>query len=202
LNDEPGQFIKDTLMSTHVALLRGINVGGKNAVAMSALRDLVSVLGFAGVKSLLQSGNLVFNSNGQSGDRLESLLERETSNRLGVAVDYVVRSAPEWAKVVAANPFPKQVKTDPSHVVVMFLKTAASPKSVHALQASIQGPEILRSVGKHLYIVYPDGIGTSKLTGAFIERKLGTRGTARNWNTVLKLLALVGVDEMPRERDV
>ena len=189
-------------MSMYVALLRGINVGGKNAIAMSALRNLVSELGFASVKSLLQSGNLVFQSDGQTVDRLENLLEKETSPRLGISADYLVRSAAEWAKVVAANPFPKEVKTDPSHVVVMFLKTAPAPKIVQALQASIQGPEIVRGRGKELYIVYPAGIGTSKLTGALIERELGTRGTARNWNTVLKLLALVGDDEMPREREV
>jgi uncharacterized protein (DUF1697 family) len=202
LNDEAGQSIKDTLMSVHVALLRGINVGGNKMVAMSAVRDLVSDLGFAGVKTILQSGNLVFESDGQTGDRLENLLERETSQRLGVSPDYVVRSASEWAKVVAANPFPKEVETDPSHVVVMFLKTAPPPKNVHALVASIQGPEIVRGRGKHLYIVYPDGIGTSKLTGALIERKLGARGTARNWNTVLKLLAVVGDKKMRRDRDI
>jgi uncharacterized protein (DUF1697 family) len=201
LNDEPGESIKDTLMSVHVALLRGINVGGKKAVAMSALRDLVSDLGFTGVKTLLQSGNLVFESDGQTGDRLENLLETETSEQLGVSPDYVVRSATEWAKVVAANPFPKEVETDPSHVVVMFLKTAPPPKSVHALEASIQGSEIVRGRGKQLYIVYPAGIGTSKLTGALIERKLGTRGTARNWNTVLKLLALVDDDLIEPDRN-
>jgi uncharacterized protein (DUF1697 family) len=177
-------------MPIHVALLRGINVGGNNMVAMSDLRDLLGELGFSDVTSLLQSGNLVFKSDRQTGSALERLLETETASRLGVSADYIVRSAAEWARIVARNPFAKEAKADPSHLVVMCLKTAPPAKSVDALQDSIQGPETVRSDGKQLYIVYPAGIGRSKLTGALIERKLGARGTARNWNTVLKLLAL------------
>jgi len=177
-------------MSIYIALLRGINVGGHNAVAMSDLRDLLADLGFAGATTLLQSGNVVFKATGKTSNALESLLEKETARRLGVSADYIVRSANEWAKVVAANPFPNKAKEDPGHLIVMSLKTAAPAKSVSALAASIKGRETVHAVGKHLYIVYPDGMGTSKFTGALIERIVGSRGTARNWNTVLKLLAL------------
>ncbi len=177
-------------MSIHVALLRGINVGGRNMVAMSHLRDLLAVLGFAGAKSLLQSGNLVFKSDQLTGAALERLLEVETSKRLSVSADYVVRSTAEWEKVVARNPFPKQAKNDPSHLLVMFLKTAPTAKSVASLQAASKGPEMIRCDGKQLYVAYTAGIGRSKLTGALIEQKLGSRGTGRNWNTVLKLAAL------------
>jgi uncharacterized protein (DUF1697 family) len=172
--------------STYIALLRGINVGGHNKVAMSDLRDLLEALEFAGVKSLLQSGNLVFESQRLSGAELESVLEKETQS-LGVSVDYVVRSAKEWKKIVARNPFPEEAKTDPSHLVLMCLKSTASAAKLDTLQRVIKGRETVRGDGKQLYIVYPDGIGTSKLTAALIERTLGTRGTARNWNTVLKL---------------
>jgi uncharacterized protein (DUF1697 family) len=101
-------------MSTHVALLRGINVGGHNKVAMSELRDLFGDLGFTDVKSLLQSGNLIFQSDRRTGTALERLLEKETSGRLGVTVDYVVRSAKEWKTIVVRNPFPDETKIDPS----------------------------------------------------------------------------------------
>jgi uncharacterized protein (DUF1697 family) len=177
-------------MSIYIALLRGINVGGHHVVAMSDLRDLFVDLRFADVTTLLQSGNVVFKAAGKTGNALESLLEKETARRLGVSADYIVRSANEWAKVVAANPFPKEAKDDPGHLIVMSLKTAAPAKSVSALEASIKGRETVHAAGKHLYIVYPDGMGTSKFTGAVIERVVGSRGTARNWNTVLKLLAL------------
>jgi uncharacterized protein (DUF1697 family) len=177
-------------MSIHVALLRGINVGGHNKVAMSDLRGLLGELGFANVRSLLQSGNLVFESDGQTGAALERLLEKETAERLGVSADYVVRSADELEKTVARNPFLKEAKDTPSHFLVMFLKATPAAKEVDLLRASIEGPEIIGCDGKQLYIAYPAGIGRSKLTAAAIERKLGSRGTARNWNTVQKLLAL------------
>ncbi len=177
-------------MSIHIALLRGINVGGHNKVAMSDLRDLFGALGFTGVTSVLQSGNLVFQSDRRSGAALERLLETETAERLAVTVDYFVRTANEWEKIVARNPFPDEAKSDPSHLVVMFLKAAPPAKNVDALRAAIRGPEIISSDGKQLYVVYPTGIGRSKLTTALIEQKLGSRGTGRNWSTVLKLAAL------------
>ena len=177
-------------MPIHIALLRAINVGGRNKVAMSDLRDLLGKLGFAGVRSLLQSGNLVFESDRQSGADLEHLLEIETEKRLAASVDYLVRTADELKKIVARNPFPDEAKRDPSHLVVIFMKKAPASNDVKALQAAIKGPEIVQAHGKQLYTVYPAGIGESKLTNALIEKKLGTRGTGRNWNTVLKLAAM------------
>jgi uncharacterized protein (DUF1697 family) len=157
---------------------------------MADLRGFLAGLGLADAKTLLQSGNVVFRSEGKTASALENFLEKETAARLGVSADYMVRNSAEWAKIVATNPFPKEAESDPSHLVVMFLKSAPTPASVKTVQASIKGREVLRSHGRELYLVYPDGIGTSKLTGASIERQLGLRGTARNWNTVLKLLAL------------
>ncbi|MFL5243496.1 MAG: DUF1697 domain-containing protein [Gemmataceae bacterium] len=177
-------------MSTHVALLRGINVGGRNMVAMSDLRGLFKRLGFTDVQSLLQSGNLVFQSDRTAEISLENLLSVETKKLLNVSIDYFVRSREEWDTVVAVNPFPKEAKLDPGHLVVMFLKDAAKATDVKALQSAIQGPETLCCVGKQVYIYYPAGMGKSKLTHSLIEKKLGTRGTGRNWNTVLKLAAL------------
>jgi uncharacterized protein (DUF1697 family) len=111
---------------------------------------------------------------------------------LGLRTDFFVRTAAEWAKVVAGNPFPEEAERDPGHLVVMFLKATPEANDVAALQAAIPGRETVRAEGKHAYIIYPDGIGRSKLTIDLIERKLGTRGTGRNWNTVLKLAALAG----------
>lgn len=178
-------------MTTHVALLRAVNVAGKNMVAMANLREMLEGLGFADVKSLLQSGNLVFRSNRLAGSPLESKLEAETAKRLKITCDYFVRAADELAKVVALNPFPDEAERDPRHLVVMFLKAAASPEAVKSLAAAIRGPEVVRAIGKQLYIVYPAGIGRSKLANALIEKRLCSRGTGRNWNTVLKLAALV-----------
>jgi uncharacterized protein (DUF1697 family) len=179
-----------SFMSLHIALLRGINVGGHNKVAMSDLRELFSDLGLTGARALLQSGNLVFQSDQLGGAALEQLLEVETTRRLNVSADYLVRCAAELQEIVARNPFPEEAISDPGHLLVMFLKTAPLASTVNALQAAVEGPETIRCDGRQLYIVYPAGIGRSKLTGAWIEKKLGSRGTARNWNTVGKLAAL------------
>jgi uncharacterized protein (DUF1697 family) len=177
-------------MTIQIALIRGINVGGHQAVAMSDLRDLLTQLGFDGSRSLLQSGNLIFRCSARIGAELESLLEMEAEKRLGLRADFLIRNAKEWGQVVARNPFRKEAERDPSHLVVMFLKSAADAKDVKAVQAAIVGRETIRADGRQLYIVYPDGIGKSRLTNALIEKKLGIRGTARNWNTVLKIAAL------------
>jgi uncharacterized protein (DUF1697 family) len=101
-----------------------------------------------------------------------------------------VRTPNEWQAIVARNPFPEEAKRDPSHLVLMCLKSAPQAADLKALQAAIKGPESVRADGKQLYIVYPGGIGTSKLTNALVERILETRGTGRNWNTVIKLASL------------
>jgi uncharacterized protein (DUF1697 family) len=177
-------------MPIYIALLRGINVGGHQQIGMSDLRELLATLGFTGAKSLLQSGNLVFEGDRRPGAEMERLLEAETAKRLGVTADYLVRNAAEWKTLIDRNPFPKEAKRDPSHLLVVFLKKATQAKDVQTLEAAIQGPERIRADGKHLYAVYPAGIGRSKLTNTLIEKKLDVRATGRNWNTVVKLAAL------------
>ena len=174
----------------HVALLRGVNVGGQKLVAMADLRDLLARLGFADVRTLLQSGNLVFRGGTRSGAPLERWLAAETAKRLALETDFFVRTADEWKAVIAQNPFAEEAERDPAHLVVMFLRDAPGAKAAQALQDAITGREVVRAMGRHAYIVYPDGIGPSRLTHALVEKMLGTRGTGRNWNTVLKLGAL------------
>jgi uncharacterized protein (DUF1697 family) len=177
-------------MASYVALLRAVNVGGRSQVAMSDLRQLLTDLGFEDVISLLQSGNLVFKTDGGTGARLEATLEAETQKRLGLKTAVFVRSAREMDAVIGGNPFAAEARRDPSHLLVLFLKDAPKANAVDALRAAIKGPELVQARGRHAYIVYPAGIGRSRLTNALIEAKLGTQGTGRNWNTVRKLAAL------------
>jgi uncharacterized protein (DUF1697 family) len=177
---------------TYIALLRGINVGGNKKVAMADLRDLLGRLGFGEPQSLLQSGNLVFRCDARPAAQLEQLLEKEVQQRLGVQSDFFVRNASEWKSIVAGNPFREEAERDPGHLLVMFLRDATDQKNEEALRSTITGPEYFAVKGRHAYLVYPAGMGTSRFTGAIIEKKLGTRGTARNWNTVRKLAALTG----------
>jgi uncharacterized protein (DUF1697 family) len=179
-------------VTTHIALLRAVNLGSHNKVGMSDLREFLGRLGMSNPRSLLQSGNLVFQSNGQRGNQLERLLEKECEQRLGLRTEFFVRTAEEWKALISRNPFPKEAVKDPAHLVLMCLKTAPDAAAMKALQAAIAGPERVRTDGKQAYVVYPNGIGRSRVTVALIEKKLGTKGTGRNWNTVLKLEAVSG----------
>ncbi len=176
---------------THVALLRAVNVGGRTSLAMAELRAVAEGLGFTRVKTLLQSGNLVFDATGTKAAALEGALEAALKTHHGMETDVMIRSAKELDAIVEANPFPDEAKSDPGHLVVMFLKAGVSAKHVSALQETVKGREVIRHGTCVLYITYPDGIGRSKLTNTVIEKKLGVRGTARNWNTVGKLAELL-----------
>lgn len=178
-------------MTPHVALLRAINLGPHKQLAMADLRELFVQLGFADARTLLQSGNVVFRSPKQTGAALERRLETEAAKRLYFETDFFVRTAAEWAEIVARNPFPAEAKNDPGHLLLLCLKAAPDAESVDQLNGGIRGREVVRAAGRALYAVYPDGVGRSRLTIGVIEKKLGTRATGRNWNTVLKLAALV-----------
>mgnify|MGYP001283973867 CR=1 FL=1 len=174
----------------YVALLRAVNVGG-HKVAMADLRTMVAGLGHGRVRTLLNSGNVLFSATGEDSRQLEEELETESAKQLRVPTDFMVRSAADWAGVIGHNPFPEEAESDPAHVVVVCLKAAPQAAEVDGLQAAITGRELVRCHGRQLYVTYPDGIGASRLTMPVIEKRLGTRGTGRNWNTVLKIAQLL-----------
>jgi len=171
-----------TGMTGFVAMLRGINVGGHNMVKMDALKALHESLGFKGVRTHLQSGNVVFQAKSADAARIEHAIQKTLHMELTV----VIRTAAELRQALKANPLPDRV-SDPSAYVIAFL--SAQPEDPAALDA-YTGPEEMRLLGRELYIYYGEGMGRSKLTNTLIERKLGVKATARNWNTVTKLLEL------------
>jgi uncharacterized protein (DUF1697 family) len=177
-------------MMTYIALLRAINVGGKYIIAMTALKAMFEALGFENARTLLQSGNVLFDAPARKTSELESLLEAETTKRLKADPDYFVRTAREWNEALAHNPFSREAKSDPGRLIVMALKAEPSPAELKALQVAIKGRETVTLWKRHAYVYFPDGSGNSKLTPRLIETKLGTRATGRNWNTAQKLLAL------------
>ena len=176
-----------------IALFRAVNVGGR-MVRMADLKDVLLELGLEDPQTLLQSGNAVFGVDASAARgtpaALEARIERALLAKTGIQSDTFVRTAAEWDAAVAANPFDEQ-HSDPGHMILTTLGAEPSAAAVTALRASIKGPEVIHAHGRALYVVYPDGMGQSKLTNVVIERTLDTRGTARNWNTVLKLQALV-----------
>ena len=171
-----------------IALVRAVNVGGR-AMPMAELRAMVARLGFTDVHTLLQSGNLVFRGEG-SDEAVEATLEAASEQRFGYQADYFVRTLKEWGEILADNPYTDEARNNPARLVVVTLKSKISDGAIEALRGAIKGREYAQAKGRCAYIVYPDGQGDSKLTISVIERALGVRGTARNWNTVLKLAAL------------
>lgn len=177
-------------MTRYLALLRGINLGGHNMISMADLRAVLTKMGFQDVQTLLQSGNVVFSGPKKSPAALERELEAALEKALGLTIDFHVRTADEWRKVIDANPFAAEAKRDPARFVVTCYKSVIDPAKVKVAQAAITGREKLRADGRHLYMTFPDGQGNSK-AGVIVGKQLGP-GTARNWNTVLKLAALLG----------
>jgi uncharacterized protein (DUF1697 family) len=177
-------------MTSYIGLLRAVNLPGHNKITMTDLRELLMRIGMQKVQTLLQSGNVVFRSEARSAAELERLIEGVAAKQLALTTDVLVRSEKEWKAIITENPFPKDAKRDPSHLLAVVLKAAPDRANVKALQGAITGREMVDVRGRCVYIVYPDGIGRSRLTSAVIEKNLATRGTGRNWNTVLKLAAL------------
>lgn len=177
---------------THAALLRAVNLGGHNKVPMAALRDAAGDAGLVNPRTLLQSGNLVFDDpKARAAHQLERLLEQVLHDALGISTEVFVRGARDLSRIIASNPFPAQAASDPSHLVVSFHREPHVAADVRALQDAIPGREQVKSQGRELYIVYPDGIGRSRLTPALAAKHIRSPGTARNWNTVLKLDAML-----------
>jgi uncharacterized protein (DUF1697 family) len=191
-----------TPMATHVALLRGINVGGKNKVAMADLREVVTGLGHADVSTYIQSGNVLFSAEDGDADTtaLAAALAKAITAALGVSAPVVVLSSGELATVLAANPFPAE--PDPRRVHAVLLSGApgadATAKIDEALARSTAkgARDELAIVGRTLYLHTPDGFGNSELAAAVLRivtsPRAGVTGTARNWATMTKLLDLCG----------
>jgi uncharacterized protein (DUF1697 family) len=172
-----------------IALLRGINLGARNRVSMPELRELLSGLGHEDVKTLLQSGNVVLTSD-QTGAKLEQALEKSIAKELGVESAVVVRTARELAGVVERDPF-ADVADDPKRYQVSFLSAKPKVAVVRELEAADVAPEQVVVSGREIYAWHPGGVQRSPLTKLLTDRKLGVTATARNWNTVTKLLELV-----------
>lgn len=181
----------NAIMSRQIALLRAVNVGATGMVSSADLKAFFVGLGFDDAVTLLNSGNVVFSSAKRASATLEKRLHDEAISRLKLDTDFLVRDAKQWRAVIDDNPFAREAKSDPGRLVVMALKAEPEKSKIAALQKAIPGRERIAAHGRELYIVYPDGQGGSKLQAALINRHLGVRGTARNWNTALKLLSLV-----------
>ncbi|WP_189308061.1 DUF1697 domain-containing protein [Streptomyces albospinus] len=177
-------------MSRQIALLRGINVGGHNSFPKARQLELARSLGFEDVQVLLQTGNIVFADPGTPPEETARTIEERISAELGLSVPVVVRTRDELAAAVEANPFPPAV-SEPKSLHVTFLSAVPSDTAgLDALDLAAFAPDRFRLVGRELFLWCPDGIGRSQLAAAVGRARLGVTATARNWNTVTKILAL------------
>lgn len=175
-------------MAVWISFVRGINVGGNNLLPMAVLKELYAELGFEQVHTLLQSGNAVFVA--RKSKKLGESIEHAIEARLKFRPRVMLRSPDELREVVAHNPFPKQAKSEPNRVLVHFLERAPAKGALEKLRSAHQGPEQIELRDHTLYVYFPEGVGKSKLTPTRMDKALGLQGTARNWNTLTKLIAL------------
>ena len=179
-------------MPRQLALLRGINLAKRRRVSMPELRGLLERAGHEDVRTHLQSGNVLLSSP-LAPRRLEAQLERQLADGIGIDVRVLVRTRAELAKVVAADPL-GDVAANPSRYLVSFLSKRLPATVAHELQAAEIEPEQVAIVGRELYAWYPDGLQRSPLARLIADERLGVVSTARNWNTVTKLLELLDDD--------
>jgi uncharacterized protein (DUF1697 family) len=186
-------------MASHVALLRGINVGGRNQVPMAELREVVTSLGHTGVRTYIQSGNVLFSTAKSDTAELAAALEGAIADAFGLAASVVVLSRDELARILDGNPYPGE--PNPKLVHVVFLNAEPPPDLLDRIGAA-QGAaaakgsrDTVTAAGPALFLHTPDGYGTSELSQVLFRiigppGKGGVAATARNWTTATKLLAL------------
>jgi uncharacterized protein (DUF1697 family) len=175
-------------MARFIALLRGVNVGGANRVAMADLRALLASLGYRDVVTLLNSGNAIFSAPGGSSVRHAKSIAGAIAKKLKIEVPVIVKSAGELEAIVAGNRLRSKI-TDPSRLLVAFVQETREVQSLAPVQALAVPPEEFTLGAKAAYLLVPSGIMKSKAAGALLGR-LGRAATTRNWATVLKLRAL------------
>jgi uncharacterized protein (DUF1697 family) len=178
-------------MTTHIALLRGVNVGA-NPLKMERLRDLLAELGFAGVTTYLQSGNALFAAEGTP-EELSAMIETKVSAATRLPVSAIVRTPAQLKRVRDANPFLKGDGVERKALHVTFLAGAPGKPGLAALDRIESGDDRWHASGAEIYLCCPSGYGRSKLNNTALERVLGARATTRNWNTVVALCAMAGV---------
>jgi len=171
-----------------VVLLRGINLGPRNRIAMPALRELLTAAGYEDVRTYVQSGNIVLSSD-EPADKVAAKCERVIAKEFGFDVPVVVRTRAELAQVVKRNPLGK-VASEPKRYQVSFLDRKPDAKLIKELEALAADSEEFVANGRELYAWHPDGVARSKLWNKLAGKGLGVTATARNWTTVTTLLEM------------
>jgi uncharacterized protein (DUF1697 family) len=175
---------------THVALLRGINVGGKNKLPMKDLVEMFVEAGCGDVRSYIQSGNVIFSAAPALSARLPNLISAQVAKRFGYKIPVVLRTSEQLGKVIRNNPFLKTgVAEEELHV--LFLADVPASRNVEDLDPDRSTPDAFQVRGQEVYLRLPNGVANTKLTNQYFDAKLATTSTGRNWRTVTKLFELM-----------
>jgi uncharacterized protein (DUF1697 family) len=174
----------------YVALIRGINVGGKQKLPMADLRASMASLGYTDVATYIQSGNVVFTSPGDDSTAAAGAIELKIEQDTGLDVSVMVLSRDQLAAIIEQNPFPDSTGR-PTELHVSFLSASPDKQLFNEIDPHQFEPDEYRLGEKVMYLWCPHGVGRSKLAAYPWERRLGVRATLRNWNTVTKLLSLL-----------
>jgi uncharacterized protein (DUF1697 family) len=185
---------------TYLALLRGINVGGKNKLPMKDLTGMFAAAGCADVRSYIQSGNVLFKATPTLAAQLPTAIAARITERFGYQTPVVLRTAVELADIVAGNPFLEQ-GGDEDALHVLFLSSLPTPGLIRTLDPGRSPPDAFIVKGREVYLQLPNGVARSKLTNAYFDSRLKTTSTGRNWRTVNKLLELMNGGTSPHLRE-
>lgn len=178
-------------MAQHIVLLRGVNIGSRNRVAMPALRDALTQAGFDDVRTYVQSGNVVLGS-GLKADAVARKVQRVIAEEFALDIAVVTRTRAQLARIVERNPLARVAK-DPKRYQVSFLGAKPSREVVRRIEAAAAPGERVVIDGREVYAWHPKTIARSKLWALLAGQSLGLTATARNWTTVTKLLDLARV---------
>jgi len=177
-------------MPVLISMLRGVNLGGHNRIKMDALCALYKALKFEDPRSYVQSGNVIFRTREKNSAALAKKIQDAIERKFGFRPAIILRTTDEMRKAIAATPFPASRNLEPGKILVTFLAGEPGTEAEATLAGFKSYPEELHLKGRELYIYFPNGAGKSKLPWSQVEKLLKTTGTARNWNSVTKMLAM------------
>ena len=180
----------DDTAGANVALLRGINVGGKNKLPMADLVAMFREVGCDDVRTYIQSGNVVFSAGPDLVGDIPSLISASIMDQFGYSIPVVTRTASEFEEIVRANPF-AETGAEANRLHVMFLADLPDRAHVEALDPNRSPSDEFAVLGREVFLHFPNGVARSKLTNAYFDSSLSTTSTSRNWRTVGKLLEMV-----------
>jgi uncharacterized protein (DUF1697 family) len=179
-------------VSGYVALLYSIVIDAKRRVVMSDLRSIAEGLGYKNVRTLVSTGNLIFEADRTAVSSIESKLEKAFADFHGKHVDIIVKTSADWKRLVAANPFLTEAEAEPDRVGIRIMRDPLRPDLADFLRPYQTDGERVAIVDGHVWVHYPGQISLSKLAGQLTPKRMGGVGTARNWNTVKRLGEMLG----------